>query len=39
MSTRPPRTIPNRYRYGDGWEEMRIVTETVKVKGAPDQTP
>ena len=28
---------PNRYRYGEGFEEMRIVTETVKVKGAPDR--
>ena len=29
---------PSRYRYGDGWEDMTIVTETIKVKGAPDQT-
>ncbi len=28
---------PTRYRYGDGWEAMRLVTETVSVKGAPDQ--
>lgn len=27
-----------RYRYGDGWEAMRVLTETVAVKGAPDQT-
>ncbi len=25
------------YRYGDGWERVRTVTETVKVKGCPDQ--
>ena len=24
---------PRQYRYGDGWEEMRFVTETVAVKG------
>jgi len=24
---------PRQYRYGDGWEEMRIVSETVAVKG------
>lgn len=29
---------PNRYRYKGGWEEMRIVEETVKVKGGPDRT-
>ena len=28
---------PRRYRYGEGWEEMRVVTETIRVKGAPDQ--
>jgi len=28
---------PTRYRYGDGWEAMRIVTETVPVRGEPDQ--
>jgi penicillin G amidase len=25
------------YRYGDGWERVKTVTETVKVKGCPDQ--
>lgn len=24
---------PDRYRYGDGWEPMRIVRETIEVKG------
>ncbi|TDR93591.1 penicillin acylase family protein [Enterovirga rhinocerotis] len=28
---------PSRYRYGEGWEDMRIVTETIPVKGSPDQ--
>jgi penicillin amidase len=28
----------NSYKYLDGWEQMRIVEETVRVKGAPDQT-
>lgn len=28
---------PMRYRYSEGWEAMRIVTETIRVKGAPDQ--
>lgn len=29
---------PNRYRYRDGWEEMRVVNETIEVKGeAPRQ--
>ncbi|TCR64860.1 penicillin acylase family protein [Bosea sp. BK604] len=29
---------PNRYRYRDGWEEMRTVSETIEVKGeAPRQ--
>ena len=27
-----------RYRYGDGWEDIRVVTETIPVKGAPDRT-
>jgi len=27
----------NSYRYKDGWEDMKIIEETVKVKGAPDQ--
>ena len=27
---------PNQYRYGDGWEDMRIVRETIPVKGAAD---
>jgi penicillin G amidase len=26
------------YRYGGEWERMRVVEETIKVKGAPDQT-
>ncbi len=26
---------PDRYRYGDGWERMRLVTETIPVRGAP----
>lgn len=26
---------PDRYRYGEGWEPMRIVRETVEVKGEP----
>jgi penicillin amidase len=29
---------PDLYRYGDGWERVRVVEETIKVKGAPDQT-
>ncbi|HEX4766161.1 MAG TPA: penicillin acylase family protein [Lichenihabitans sp.] len=29
---------PDRYRYKDGWERMTRVEETVRVKGAPDQT-
>ncbi len=29
---------PQRYRYGQGWEAMRIVEERAVVKGAPDQT-
>jgi penicillin G amidase len=28
---------PDRYRYDGGWESMRILTEQVPVKGAPDQ--
>ncbi len=28
---------PDRYRYGDGFERIRIVTETIAVRGAPDQ--
>ena len=24
---------PNRYRYRDGWEEMRVITESIPVKG------
>lgn len=27
---------PNQYRYGNGWEDMRIVRETIPVKGAAD---
>ena len=26
---------PNRYRYGNGWEAMRAVHESVEVRGAP----
>ncbi|MGX7706586.1 penicillin acylase family protein [Methylobacterium sp. Gmos1] len=29
---------PDRYRYDGEWEAMRIVEETISVKGAPDQT-
>jgi len=29
---------PDRYRYGDGFEDMRVVVETIKVKGAPERT-
>ncbi len=29
---------PDRYRYGEGWEEMRVVTETIAVRGQADQT-
>lgn len=28
---------PREYRYGDGWEALRIVTERVAVKGEPDR--
>lgn len=28
---------PRRYRYGDGWEEMKVIEETIPVRGAPDQ--
>jgi len=28
---------PDRYRYGDGWETMTHLTETVPVRGAPPQ--
>lgn len=28
---------PDRYRYADGWETMRVVEETIPVRGAPDQ--
>lgn len=28
---------PSRYRYGEGWEDMMVVTEMVAVKGGPDQ--
>lgn len=27
----------DRYRYADGWEAMRVLTETVAARGAPDQ--
>ncbi|MFX4872591.1 penicillin acylase family protein, partial [Acinetobacter baumannii] len=26
---------PDRYRYGRGWEPMRIVDEDIEVKGGP----
>ena len=26
-------TNPDRYRYGDGWEDMTVLSETVEVKG------
>jgi penicillin amidase len=29
---------PDRYRYRDGWEDVRKVEETFAVKGYPDQT-
>jgi penicillin amidase len=29
---------PNRYRYQDGWEEMRVIEETAAVRGAAEQT-
>lgn len=29
---------PTRYRYGDGWEAMRIETETLQVRGEADRT-
>jgi len=29
---------PTRYRYGDGWEAMRIVKETIPVRGEADRT-
>jgi penicillin amidase len=28
---------PEQYRYGSGWERMRVVRETIPVKDAPDQ--
>ncbi|MWB76832.1 penicillin acylase family protein [Pseudooceanicola sp. 216_PA32_1] len=28
---------PDRYQYGDGWEGMQRVDETIPVRGAPDQ--
>ncbi|KQQ80738.1 PbsX family transcriptional regulator [Aureimonas sp. Leaf324] len=28
---------PNQYRYGDGWEDMRVEKETVAVKGGAPQ--
>lgn len=28
----------DQYRYGQGWEDMRVVEETISVKGAPNQT-
>ena len=29
---------PDQYRYGDGWERMRIVEERIAVRGMPVQT-
>jgi penicillin amidase len=29
---------PQEYRYGDGWETMRVVQEAVPVRGAADET-
>ena len=29
---------PTRYRYGEGWEAMTVVSETIAVRGCPDQT-
>jgi penicillin amidase len=29
---------PDRYRYGDGWEPMRVLTERVVVRGGPDRS-
>jgi penicillin amidase len=29
---------PSQYRYGDGWERMTTLTETIAVRGCPDQT-
>ena len=29
---------PDRYRYGDGWEAMQVVQETIEVRGAAPQT-
>jgi penicillin G amidase len=31
------RNDPNRYRYGDGWEEMSLIDESFSVKGERDQ--
>lgn len=28
---------PRRYRYADGWEDMRVVSETVRVRGGADR--
>ncbi|MCJ2068854.1 penicillin acylase family protein, partial [Methylobacterium sp. J-030] len=29
---------PDRYRYGDGWEPIRRISETIPVRGGPDET-
>ncbi|MDP4004074.1 penicillin acylase family protein [Methylobacterium sp. NEAU K] len=29
---------PDRYRYGDGWERIARITETIPVRGGPDET-
>ncbi len=31
-------TDGDRYRYGPGWEDMTVLTETIAVRGHPDQT-
>jgi penicillin amidase len=28
---------PDQYRYGDGWERMRVIEESIAVRGMPDQ--
>lgn len=29
---------PSRYRYGDGWETMRTVVESIPIRGVPNET-
>ncbi len=31
-------TNPNQYRYQGKWEDMKVITETIKVKGKEDET-